>query len=350
MSANAAGRTKRGRPNYGLVVSPSPSSPVFPHDPNGPAATFAAAVIRLASTGEHELAEVLLKAHHVAMRSDTSDPSRYYELHLTLHDEELRLAVEKREAVEEALAIASAFSWKLVATPVPPELAELRRRLNTELANRGLPAVTDVRFRSRPGGGTHNVAVHPSTTSWEEIREIDQVLFKIGERQTAWIQLNGADSLSPAVGRPAEVAVPDRPIVFISYSASDEEYVDELRNHLAAIRRQLANVWTFREIAAGDNHHQAIKEHLEQAAFGILMISAKFLASDYVADVELPQLTKGPGRLFAVIVGHCDHTDITRDLYAPWGLKPLSEMTVPERDRIYTQVAVALRQAVGTQP
>ena len=101
---------------------------------------------------------------------------------------------------------------------------------------------------------------------------------------------------------------------------------------MAPIRRQLANVWTFREIAAGDDHHKAIGEHLDQAAFGILMISARFLASDYVANVELPKLTKGNSRLFAVIVGHCDHSDITTSVRAV-GVAPLNEMSEPSVDR-----------------
>ncbi len=337
------------RPTTVSLVSLTPGSPAFPHDPNGPAATFAAALVRLAAAGELELAEILLNAHHVAMKSEASDSAKFYELHLTLHDDALRLAVEKRDSIEEALAVVSAFSWKLVASPVPTELVELRSRLNAELADKGLPNVADIRFRVRPGGGTHNVAVHPSTASWEQIREIDGVLFDIGRRQTAWIQLTSLEGSGFAAHPPEAVAASDRPVVFISYSVADEKYVDELRNHLAPIRRQLAQVWTFREIVAGEDHHQVIDDQLEQAAFGILMISAKFLASDYVADVELPMLTKGTSRLLAVIVGHCDHSEITRHLYAPWGLDPLSEMTEPERDRIYTQVAVALRQALGAE-
>ena len=348
-AAGVGTRSAIARPTTVSWVSLTPSSPAFPYDPNGPAATFAAALARLAATGEPELAEVLLNAHHVAMNSETTDSARYYELHLTLHQDALRLVGEKRDSIEEALAVVSAFSWKLVASPVASELVDLRSRLNAELATKDLPAVADIRFRNRPGGGTHNVAVHPPTTSWEQIREIDSVLFDIGRRQTAWIQLDGLDGFRSAAHPPEAVPASDRPVVFISYSVADEEYVSELRNHLAPIRRQLADVWTFREIPAGDDHHQAIDEHLEQAAFGILMISAKFLASDYVADVELPKLTKGNGRLFAVIVGHCDHSVITRHLYSPWGLDPLSEMTEPGRDRIYTQVAVALRQALGTE-
>lgn len=330
-------------------MSLTPGSPSFPHDPNGPAATFAAAVVRLAATGELGLAEILLSAHHVTMKPAASDPTKFYELHLTLHDDALREAVEKRESIESALSIVSAFSWKLVPLSVSAELVDLKSRLNATLIAKGLPAVADVRLRDRPSGGTHYVAVHQGTSSWEQIAEIDQILFDVGKRQTAWIQHSSLGELGLMDQEPiVPTAVADRPVVFISYAVADEAYVIELRNHLAPIRRALAEVWTFREIKAGDDHHGEIAEHLQSAAFGILMISARFLASDYVADVELPELMRGNRRVLPVVVGHCDHSEITRTLFAPWGLKPLNEMSEPERDRIYTQLAVALRQAISS--
>ncbi len=118
--------------------------------------------------------------------------------------------------------------------------------------------------------------------------------------------------------------------------------------HLAQIGRDLADVFTFRQIGAGDDHHEEIKTSLDRSEIGILLISADFLASEYVAGVELPALIEGDKRLFAVVVGQCDHEHLTSNLYAPWGLTPLKTMTEPERDEVYTEVARELRRALGS--
>jgi internalin A len=93
-----------------------------------------------------------------------------------------------------------------------------------------------------------------------------------------------------------------------------------------------------------------IEEHLERADLGILLISADFLASDYIADIEMPRLQSGSKSLLPLVVGECDHRDITNHRFAPWGLAPLRDMNLSQRDSIYTQVASAVRALLERPP
>jgi hypothetical protein len=321
-------------------MSGNDSARQFPHDPNGPAGTFAAAINYLAHSGEAQLASLLSGAHHVVMRPGSAKRSM---LELTLHEEDAVRAANARATLEDAFLAVSAFSWELSIVPVPADLARLRDLLNEEAASLGLPAVLDVRPRERPGGGAHFVAVHPLGTDPVHIGAIDDILFRIGRRQTSWV-VHAPERT--AIDPTASSRGSERPLVFVSYSTADEMYREELTRHLAQIGRDLADVFSFRQIHAGADHHQEIATSLERASYAILLVSKDFLSSDYVADVELPVLA-APGRtILPVIVGQCDHEFLSKNVYAPWGLNPLNSLQPAERDEVYTQVAKHLRKAL----
>ena len=298
----------------------------------------------LAHIGELDLAVLLAEAHHVVMRPGDA---RRSVVELTLHDDDAITAVREREKIEDAFTAVSAFRWELSIVPVTPELERLRKRLNEEAAAQGLPAVLDVRPRERPGGGSHYVAVHAAGTDPVHIGAIDDILFRIGRRQTSWtVHAAMRTSDDASHDTPPRQSAAARPLIFVSYSTADEMYREELTKHLAQIHRDLADVYSFRQISAGADHHREIATSLERANFAILLVSKDFLASDYVADLELPVLASAGTTILPVIVGQCDHGFLSGNVYMPWGLNPLSSLQPSERDEVYTQVAKHLRMAL----
>jgi hypothetical protein len=79
--------------------------------------------------------------------------------------------------------------------------------------------------------------------------------------------------------------------IFISYSHQDLDQYKRLMVHLnPLIREEFINVWSDEQIQPGENWQRAIEGALKQATVAILLISADFMASKYISDVELPSL------------------------------------------------------------
>jgi len=81
------------------------------------------------------------------------------------------------------------------------------------------------------------------------------------------------------------------PRVFISYSHKDEDWKNRLIPHLRTLEQQgEIALWDDRKINPGEDWYPAIKKELEQAAVAICLISADYLASDFINKEEIPEL------------------------------------------------------------
>ena len=84
---------------------------------------------------------------------------------------------------------------------------------------------------------------------------------------------------------------PPRTKVFISYSHEDQPWLERLQVHLKPLEREgVIDRWDDTRITAGQKWKTEIKKALDQARVAVLLVSADFLASDFVAGDELPSL------------------------------------------------------------
>jgi hypothetical protein len=91
---------------------------------------------------------------------------------------------------------------------------------------------------------------------------------------------------------------------FISYSHADIEWLKRLHVHLTPlIRDQNIDVWDDTQIGTGKKWFDEIGKALDAAKVAILLISADFLASDFIANVELPALLQAAEKDGAIILG-----------------------------------------------
>ena len=74
-----------------------------------------------------------------------------------------------------------------------------------------------------------------------------------------------------------------KPSVFISYSHKDEDLKNLLFIQLKALVQQGdITIWDDRKIGTGDDWYHAIQNALQKAMVGICLISADYLASDFI--------------------------------------------------------------------
>ena len=91
--------------------------------------------------------------------------------------------------------------------------------------------------------------------------------------------------------------MPDPIETFISYSHRDKEWLDRLRVHLKPLQREaIIRLWDDTAIEAGDLWTDGIRRELGRAEAAILLVSADFLASDFIRQNELPPLLEAAER------------------------------------------------------
>ena len=91
--------------------------------------------------------------------------------------------------------------------------------------------------------------------------------------------------------------------VFVSYSHRDKTWLNRLRVHLKPLERDSAlDIWDDSNIVAGSRWRDEIDLAIQSAKVAVLMISADFLASDFIISNELPPLLDAAREDGAVIM------------------------------------------------
>jgi len=114
--------------------------------------------------------------------------------------------------------------------------------------------------------------------------------------------------------------------VFISYAHADEAYRNQLDKQLAILQRAgIVETWHDRRLVPGEEWDHGIRAELDAAQIILLLVSADFLASDYVHDVEIIRAmerhTAGSARVIPVILRSC-----------AWDLAPFAKLQALPKD------------------
>jgi hypothetical protein len=144
--------------------------------------------------------------------------------------------------------------------------------------------------------------------------------------------------------------------VFISYSHADRNWLERLQVHLRPlIRESIADIWDDTRIRAGDQWQNAIRDALDAASVAVLLISADFLASDFVQSEELPALLKAAeerGLLILQLIvspSRFERTPLAQLQAVNSPSEPLINMNEYQRELLLETLAGRIESAVQTE-
>lgn len=148
------------------------------------------------------------------------------------------------------------------------------------------------------------------------------------------------------------------PSVFISYSHADETWKDKLRVQLDVLAGvSLLEVWDDRRIEAGDDWFPEIERALNAARVAVLLISAKFLTSNFIRKVEVPRLLlrrENEGlRIVPVLIHPCPWKKVewlTKVQMRPLDAREIAGGTSYQIDKDFAAITEEIDDLLGPRP
>ncbi len=147
---------------------------------------------------------------------------------------------------------------------------------------------------------------------------------------------------------------PVQPLVFISYSHEDENFLEELLEHLKPLRSQnLLDCWSDKEIDPGGIWQQEIEKALSSTKVAVLLVSPGFLASDFIAKNELPALLNSASDKQLTILwipvsaSTYKHTGIAAYQAAHNPDEPLDRLRKAKRNEVFVKICDRILNAVN---
>jgi hypothetical protein len=146
---------------------------------------------------------------------------------------------------------------------------------------------------------------------------------------------------------------PKHPLsIFISYSKSDNDLRKELDTHLSSLRRrEIVTNWDDRHIIGGELWDDAIKTKLKKADIILFLVSANFIATDYIWEHEIPiaeeQRQNGKARVIPIILKACQWTklDFAKQMALPSKGIPINSF--PDRDTAWLEVVEGIEKVIN---
>jgi hypothetical protein len=156
-------------------------------------------------------------------------------------------------------------------------------------------------------------------------------------------------------GRVSDAGNCDVSEVFVCYSHNDVSWLDRLLVHLKPLERQgIIDVWSDRRLQLGDDWRKEIERALARARIALLLVSADFMASDFIQEAELPTLLaaaeQGGCRVIPILVQpslFMQTPSLSRFQHGNPRSVTLSEMPRVQSERVLTDVARSLTSLLG---
>src|SRR5215475_11823147 len=143
--------------------------------------------------------------------------------------------------------------------------------------------------------------------------------------------------------------------VFISYSHKDQPWLERLQIMMKPLIRSGAMLpWADTMIGTGADWREQIQTALRTARVGVTLVSPNFLASDFIAEVELPALLTAAAeeglQVCWILVSACLHetSGLSRFQAAHDISRPLDSLTPAELNGTLASIAREINRLANT--
>lgn len=147
----------------------------------------------------------------------------------------------------------------------------------------------------------------------------------------------------------------DPNLVFVSYSHADAKWLAGMRSHLKLLERHAGiEQWDDTKIKPGTHWREEIQNALDRAKVAVLLVSADFLASDFIVTNELPPLLNAAQErgtlILTLIVRPCrfERTELARFQAVNPPSKPLSALSSSRREEWYVKLSGLIEDAFAS--
>lgn len=191
------------------------------------------------------------------------------------------------------------------------------------------------------GGGVGSLASDLAKEIRHLVNEADDVA-----RRLQYFQAPGA--ATPALPAPA-VAPSKRDSIFVAYSHKDASWLERLKTHLRPLVRDgHLGLWEDTQLKPGSVWREEIETALTRASMAVLLVSADFLASEFISGTELPTILAAQKErgliVIPVFVAPCVLPDeLSRFQGTNTPAKTLEECTKAEADRVFADLVGQLK-------
>lgn len=144
--------------------------------------------------------------------------------------------------------------------------------------------------------------------------------------------------------------------IFISYSHKNSEVLERLRVHLKPLERSTkVSVFSDTDINADEIWRDRIRKEIDECSLAVLLVSADFLASDFINDEELPKLflaRKKQSKTVLTVFVSPSMYKLYPDLEKFQGFntpdQPLSSLDYNESEALFARLAAEINTLVSS--